>query len=687
MTTVTMNRDQGLDKLTVKQIFDHHTYRIPIYQRAYAWSASEIHTLLRDIRDARLKNATLDTDRDYYLGSLVVNTLQHHDETIYEVIDGQQRLTTLFILLAIAPRILRQDHQNTWSKVLRDALRFEGRDRSQDDLKRLARDGADSIGLLQTDGIAHAAELIYAATEKATSGTASASEQNSEVVFSSADLDYLLQHVRIIRTQLPPNTDLNHYFEVMNTRGEQLEKHEILKARLLEKLPTQQDQITVSRVWDACSQLHRHIQVQFSPTSERPAIFGDDWSTFVPQNSASLFEKLHGADEPDGSPSENSELRLVDVLNDQSIGPEASVEPSDEEEGSYGSIIDFSNLLLHVLKIHQNEQFSWHDYDQRSAQEIRLDDKYLLEEFDKVLPDVGGEWVLDFVWLLLRVRYLLDTYVIRTQPSLAGNDEENWVIHRAGKHSRQLGARNTFSTDTNPDDEENQTSPGRRVLMLQAMFQVTDTRRSSKYFLFQILQWLHQNEENGQVSAAGLAHRLETSAQQRLKALGLGANLHQGTQVSNFIFNFLDYVLWLRSAVVDHPFAQTITDEYVIRAIKQHARHFSFRYRTSVEHFYPVAPDESQQHETLPLEEVNRFGNLCIMSRSDNSRRSNLIPRAKVAQYLSTNQSLKFQIMAERTNELEGTGRTWDVAEIEQHGAQMSNVLRRVLEVELPLPM
>src|SRR5699024_2389148 len=212
MTSFTATKDQGLDKLTVKQVFDHHTYRIPVYQRAYAWSASEIHTLLRDIRDARLKNATLDTDRDYYLGSLVVNTLQHHDETIYEVIDGQQRLTTLFILLAIAPRILGHEDQASWPRDLRDALRFEGRERSQEDLKRLARDGAASISLLETDGIAHAAELIDAAANRATD-TASATQQSSELVFDSADLDYLLHHVRIVRTQLPPNTDLNHYFE------------------------------------------------------------------------------------------------------------------------------------------------------------------------------------------------------------------------------------------------------------------------------------------------------------------------------------------------------------------------------------------------------------------------------------------------------------------------------------------
>lgn len=71
------------------------------------------------------------------------------------------------------------------------------------------------------------------------------------------------------------------------------------------------------------------------------------------------------------------------------------------------------------------------------------------------------------------------------------------------------------------------------------------------------------------------------------------------------------------------------------------------------------------------------------MSRSDNSARSNLMPRAKVAQYLSTNQSLKFQIMAEKTDQLEGTGQSWDVPHIEQHGIQMADVLKRVAYPEL----
>ena len=49
-------------------------------------------------------------------------------------------------------------------------------------------------------------------------------------------MEYLFEKVVIVRFQVPKDTDLNHYFEIMNSRGEQLEKHEILKSRLMKEL-------------------------------------------------------------------------------------------------------------------------------------------------------------------------------------------------------------------------------------------------------------------------------------------------------------------------------------------------------------------------------------------------------------------------------------------------------------------
>ena len=695
----------GLDRLTVGQIFKDATYRIPIYQRAYAWATPEIQTLLRDVREARLRSEEFGQDgrtADYYIGSVVVNALREDDEVVYEVIDGQQRLTTLFILLSVVPRLVNPEHNDSQTDLPR-SLRFEGRDKSQQDLNRLARDGAGAIGLLETGGISHAVEIITNAVPRKPYAAVTAETSHSEIIFDDEDLDYLLHHVRIVRTQLPENTDLNHYFEVMNTRGEQLEKHEILKARMLKELqhePAVQD--VFARIWDATAQLNRHIQVQFATRNERSAIFGKDWDRFLPEDSAALFEALQHREVPSNSentryrdPDANSRtgtIKLIDLLEGAEDDCESeSTSQEDEEPGSYGSIIDFPNFLLHVLKIQRGEEYRWseeEDDDDVHAHQIRLEDKYLLEEFETVLPGAGAEWVRNFAWLLLRTRYLLDTYVIRIQLGLAGDDDENWVLHRAYKYTsdrtRQLSARSTFRLGSSPVGTTDQRASGRRVLMLQSMFQVTDTRRASKYFLFQALHWLHHNEHQS-VDAEAFAQYLEASAVRRLRALKPEAVLNLGTQVPNFIFNFLDYVLWLRGKDKPHELAHLVTDPELVSVLRRYADGFSFRYRTSVEHFYPRSPDTVQLHEALAIADADHFGNLCIMSRSENSARSNLMPKAKIAQYRSTNQSLKFQVMAAITKELDASHDHWDVAHIHAHGTQMAELLHRIAAIPVSM--
>ena len=64
-------------------------YKIPIYQRNYAWRREEIYTLIKDVYDSLEKSV-------YYIGTLVT---YKRDENIFEVIDGQQRLTTIYIIL------------------------------------------------------------------------------------------------------------------------------------------------------------------------------------------------------------------------------------------------------------------------------------------------------------------------------------------------------------------------------------------------------------------------------------------------------------------------------------------------------------------------------------------------------------------------------------------------------------
>ncbi len=82
-------------KNTLKEEF---YYQIPIYQRPYQWTEENCEKLLDDL----FEDYEEDRESDYFCGSLVliaINTDSETNATTYDVVDGQQRLST-FILLA-----------------------------------------------------------------------------------------------------------------------------------------------------------------------------------------------------------------------------------------------------------------------------------------------------------------------------------------------------------------------------------------------------------------------------------------------------------------------------------------------------------------------------------------------------------------------------------------------------------
>ena len=92
-------------------------YIIPIYQRNYNWGFDEITQLLQDIYESYHKDKT----QDYFLGSLIV--FKRQSASIYEVIDGQQRLTTLSLyFLAIFEYLTEKSteifHKGPTEKIL-----------------------------------------------------------------------------------------------------------------------------------------------------------------------------------------------------------------------------------------------------------------------------------------------------------------------------------------------------------------------------------------------------------------------------------------------------------------------------------------------------------------------------------------------------------------------------------------
>ena len=91
---------------SLTEIFtQNHQFTIPIYQRPYSWQKKQCEKLWEDIQNAA-KN-----DREHFIGSIVrFENSQKEEVTIYTVIDGQQRITT--ILLLISAMILKQENEH-----------------------------------------------------------------------------------------------------------------------------------------------------------------------------------------------------------------------------------------------------------------------------------------------------------------------------------------------------------------------------------------------------------------------------------------------------------------------------------------------------------------------------------------------------------------------------------------------
>ena len=69
-------------------------YSIPVYQRNYEWSAEQCEKLFEDILQAH------ELDRYHFTGSVVYSLLKTENKIdYYVIIDGQQRLTTIYILI------------------------------------------------------------------------------------------------------------------------------------------------------------------------------------------------------------------------------------------------------------------------------------------------------------------------------------------------------------------------------------------------------------------------------------------------------------------------------------------------------------------------------------------------------------------------------------------------------------
>ena len=92
-------------KYSIEEAFRECFYIVPDYQREYVWTDKEVHQLLEDINEQIDAGST----REYFIGTVLVAPT--YQKNHYEVIDGQQRLTTFFLLLCALKHVMQGESQ------------------------------------------------------------------------------------------------------------------------------------------------------------------------------------------------------------------------------------------------------------------------------------------------------------------------------------------------------------------------------------------------------------------------------------------------------------------------------------------------------------------------------------------------------------------------------------------------
>lgn len=593
---------ENIKEIKVSELFISVKYEIPIYQRNYAWQKEQIEQLIDDINDM---------EEMYFLGNLIVNK---KDIDTYEVIDGQQRLTTLYLL----QKYLKMN-------ILKESLYFEAREKSNKTLLIIGDEIDNNLYDLKSYEINNGYKIIkdYFNTKINT---------EEDIINFKQKLD----NVKLIRIQVPQNIDLNHYFEIMNTRGEQLQYHEIAKARLLSMLLTDEDKKIGALIWDACSNMNSYVQMNFD-TKTRKKLFSHKWDKFC--SSIDNFDKIREIANIDKSDIRTNESKtLLEILDDKKNTNSIKQDEYKENE-RFESIISFPNFILQVNKA---------IYSNKDENESMLDDKKFLENMQRNWESKQASE--EFLYNLLKCRVLFDKYIIKREFISDYKDSGKWSLQRLESYNDNKNLKPIYRHTFDGNDDSNKI-----LRALQSCLRITYTSPKTMHWISLVLNKLINNEDTN------ILNTLESYCRDKIKTSDYESS--KGFGIERIVFTYLDYLLYKNG--YSYKNIDLIKD-----SIKNE---WEFQFRNSIEHFYPQSPLDENYYEIWSRDDLDSFGNLALITTSGNSKFSNLPPEGKINSYKDViKQSLKLIIMKEMILE---NGGKWSKDISEKHKKEMFKII------------
>lgn len=592
------NRKFKTSIVNLKQLNDFD-FAIPSYQRPYVWGEEQIDKLLTDFHRSFLLNE----NESYFIGTI----LTKEDQKEAELIDGQQRFTTLWLTAFVFWILDSKSEIENLIKKDNEKLRisFEIRNEVEEYLHSLIEN--KSVDFLENEkleefpyleNVAHSLKIIKGILE-------GEEVQKDFKAFG----DYIYNNVHIVKNTTPDNIDLNKLFSTINSSGVQLEQTDIVKANLLKYVD---NKVMFGKIWETCENMNnffeRNVFISF-PKTDRNQVDLTKFISFNPEVFKYELDEEITSEEVDTFSIDNYSLDEVTpyISKIKTSGDERN---RDSDEIICRSIINFGQLLLHTYRVHLK-------LEKKTDFEGSFHVNRLIEIFSTL---TDKDEIERFIFRLWEIRFLFDKYIVKW---ITNNDtkEENLELPNYSRDSKGYYPRSTDSTSSS--------------LMLQSLMYYTgDYLR--QYWLTPYLYRIYKSYNNevpfsetllqdlelidNQLSLSKIQDK-EASFTLTESTLTRDIRIHdeiggfKGTRYKHYWFQKLEYILWKK-------WEDKNEEKYKKYRIKS---------RNSIEHINPQNPKNPE--ERLSKEVLDSFGNLVLLNVAQNSQYGNKYVDVKKAEF------------------------------------------------------
>ncbi len=226
---VTSSIDINNPKQSISSCFKMTHYVVPQFQREYVWETDEVNQLLDDLLSA----FNADREKEYFLGTTVVF---RSGDDILQLIDGQQRMTTFFLILCAIAKRYEKEHAkaDSFKNLIYTATTdADGNDQTSFSLELQYEESTDCLAAVWEDKIPEdtrklpgSSQRIYNAYSDITKKLDQAFSTFDEYKKFAAFFTSRVVFIQIGATNLP---DALKIFETINQRGKGLNPMDLLK--------------------------------------------------------------------------------------------------------------------------------------------------------------------------------------------------------------------------------------------------------------------------------------------------------------------------------------------------------------------------------------------------------------------------------------------------------------------------